>query len=138
MGAVKVLVRSFSLLVHIVLCLLILGISALALASRPSALELNMLPWSGATLGYILFFGSLFGLTSAILAIVGRWRILFLAWTVIVAVIMSRGFLFSSYRFTDFSFRNALYLMLAAWIAVVGAWFQLIARRTRKGSYRNY
>jgi hypothetical protein len=139
MAAFRILVRSFSLLFHIILCLLVLGISCIALLSGPQPLRLGMLPWSGLTLDYVLLFGSLFGLVSAILAVFGRLRVLFLLWALAVAVVLARGYFLSPYRFTHGSVRNALYLTVASWLAILGAWFQLRAPFARKAAYRgNY
>ena len=76
MGAVKTLLRMFSYLYHGLLALFLLLVSALALGSGAASLHLDMLPWSGATLAWILLAASLFGLIALLLAIAARSRAL--------------------------------------------------------------
>jgi hypothetical protein len=90
-----------------------------------------MLPWSGATLNYFLLGGALFGLFSIVLAVLGRLRFLFLLWSLAVAVLITKGYIFSSYRFGVGGWRSAAYLIVAAWVAVAGAWFQLFQARAQ-------
>ena len=125
MAVLKAVISWLSYLFHFLLALLLLGIAALALASGPQNLHLEMLPWSGQTLNYVLLGGSLFGLLSIALAVMGRLRFLFLLWSLVVAVLLTKGYIFSGYRFGAGESGRAVYLMAAAWVAVVGAWFQL-------------
>ena len=125
MATLKVVISWLSFLFHFVLALLLLGIAGLALASGPEGLHLDMLPWSGPTLDYILLAGALFGLISVALAVTGRLRFLFLLWSLAVAVLLTKGYVFSGYRFGVGEWRRALYLVAATWAAVVGAWFQV-------------
>jgi len=123
--AVKALMRFFSYLFHGLLALFLLAVSGLALAYGPGTLHLGMLPWTGSTLAYVVFFGSLIGVLSVLLAIAGRLRLLFFLWALLVAVLMLKGFIFSGYHFQPGAFTTAVYLMIAALIALPGAWFQL-------------
>jgi hypothetical protein len=125
LAALKAVISWLSYLFHFLLALLLLGIAGLALASGPQNLHLGMLPWNGRTLDYVLLAGSLFGLLSIALAVVGRLRFLFLLWSLAVAVLLTNGYIFSGYRFGEGEWRRAVYLMAAAWVAVAGAWFQL-------------
>ena len=134
MQAVKALLRFFSYLFHLALGLFLLGIAGLALASRPEALHLEMLPWTGATLAYILLLGALFGLFSVALAVSGRLPFLFFIWSLAVAVLLLRGYFFSGYRFSPGGLRTGLELLAASWLALVGAWFSL--RRPAPYRYR--
>ncbi len=127
MAALKTVVIWFGYLFHFLLALLLLGFTGIALASGESSLHLEMLPWSGRTLEYILAGGALFALLSLIFAIAGRLRFLFLLWSVAVAAVLTKGYIFSSYRFGAGELRHAAYLIAAAWVAVAGAWFQLRA-----------
>ena len=131
MAALKAVISWFSYLFHFVLALLLLGITGLALASGPQTLHLGMLPWSGSTLDYVLLAGCLFGLLSIALAVTGRLRFLFLLWSLAVAVLLTKGYIFSGYRFGVGEWRHAVYLIAAAWVAVAGAWFQLRAQSGR-------
>jgi hypothetical protein len=111
--------------------LFLLALGVLGLASGPQSLHLEMLPWSGATLNYFLLGGSLFGLFSTALAVIGRLRFLFLLWSLAVAALLTKGYIFSSYRFGASGWHGAAYLILAAWAAVAGAWFQLFQVRPK-------
>jgi hypothetical protein len=130
LAALKAVISWLSYLFHFLLALLLLGIAGLAMASGPQDLRLDMLPWSGSTLDYVLLAGSLFGLLSIALAVTGRLRFLFLLWSLAVAVLLTKGYIFSSYRLGAGEWRRAVYLMAAAWVAVAGGWFQL---RTQSG-----
>jgi hypothetical protein len=90
-----------------------------------------MLPWSGANLNYFLIGGSLLGIFSIALAVAGRLRLLFLLWSLAVAVVLTKGYIFSGYRFDAGAWHNAAYLIAASWIAVAGAWFQMRTKRDR-------
>lgn len=132
MAALKALVRYFSYLFHLVLALFLLAVSALAMASTTIYLRLDMLPWTGVALVRWLFFGSLLGLLSALLAIAGKLRGLFLVWALAVPVLLVKGYVFSSYHFTPGSARLAAYLLGGSLLALVGACFQWPGRRDRR------
>jgi hypothetical protein len=131
LAALKAVISWLSYLFHFLLALLLLGIAALALLSGSRNLHLAMLPWGGSTLDYVLLAGSLFGLLSIALAIMGRLRILFLLWSLAVAVLLTKGYIFSGYRFGAGEWRHAVYLIAAAWVAVAGAWFRWRAKSGR-------
>jgi hypothetical protein len=135
LAALKAVIIWLSYLFHFLLALLLLGIAGLALAAGPQNLRLEMLPWSGPTLDYILLAGSLFGLLSIALAVMRRLRFLFLLWSLTVAVLLTKGYIFSGYRFGAGEWRRAVYLIAAAWVAVAGAWFPL-RRQTGRGPRR--
>jgi hypothetical protein len=46
-------------------------------------------------------------------------------------VLLTKGYIFSGYRFGAGELRYAAYLIVAAWVAVAGAWFQLRAKPAR-------
>ena len=122
--------RYYSYLFHLLLALFLLAVSGVALASGSGNLRLGMLPWTGQTLTYAVFFGALAGLIAVFLAMKGSLRILFLLWSAVVVVLLIRGYIFSGYKFQVGEFRTAMYLIVASLIALPGAWFQL--RRVRK------
>src|SRR5215471_15894906 len=126
----KALMRYFSYLFHLLLALFLLAISGLALASGTPKLNFGMLPWTGDTLIYVLFFGALFGLIVVFLAMKGTLRILFLLWAVVVTVLLVKGYILSGYKFDTGEFKTAVYLIVASLLALPGAWFQL--RQARK------
>ena len=127
----KTVVSWLSYLFHFILALFLLGLGALGVASGPQSLHLEMIPWDGATLDYFLLAGSLFGLFSIAMAVTGRLRFLFLLWSLAVAALLTKGYIFSGYRFDPGGWRQAAYLIAAAWGAVLGAWFQLRAKPGR-------
>jgi len=125
-GAVKTLLRLFSYLYHGVLALFLLLVSVLALASRADSLRLDMLPWSGATLAWVLLAASLFGLVAVLLAVIRGRALLFFLWSLLVAAMLLKGYVFSSYRFAPgVGVHTAFYAVLGSWLALVGAWFAL-------------
>jgi len=122
--AIKALLRAFSYLFHAGLGLFLLGVAALALITGPNVLQLKMLPWSGATLSYVLLCGAILSLISVVLAFTGKIRVLFLLWSLAVAVLLLKGYVFSSYRFGPAGGTGlAVELLVASWFAVAGAWF---------------
>jgi len=131
LAALKTVLSWFSYLFHLLLALLLLGFAGIALANGSHSLHLEMLPWSGPTLECILGGGALFDLLSLFLAVTGRLRFLFLLWSVAVAVILTKGYIFSTYRFGPGEWRYASYLIAAAWVAVAGAWSRLRAQPDR-------
>jgi hypothetical protein len=121
----KALMRYYSYLFHLILALFLLAVSGLALASGSPNLHLGMLPWTGATLTRVLFFGALGGLVAVLLAMRGTLRILFLLWSLVVFLLLVKGYIFSGYQFEGTEYKTALYLIAASLIALPGAWFQL-------------
>jgi hypothetical protein len=116
------ILRLYSYLYHVVLSLLLLGISGIAIASDVHTLNLPMLPWKGDELIHWVFYGSIAGLISIILAVTGIFRYLFPIWTLIVFVLMVRGFLISPYTFTGIDqFYLILGLIAGALLAFIGS-----------------
>jgi hypothetical protein len=116
------ILRLYSYLYHVVLSLLLLGISGIAIASDVHTLNLPMLPWKGDELIHWVFYGSIAGLISIILAVTGIFRYLFPIWTLIVFVLMVRGFLISPYTFTGIDqFYLILALIAGALLAFIGS-----------------
>lgn len=122
MALLRLLLRVFSYLYHAALTIFLLAVSSLALSSGSIRLNLRMLPWTGDTLIFVLFFGSLIGLLTIILALGGRARFLFFLWSLVVAVLLTKGYVFSGYGFAAGEIKTAGYLLLGAWLAVIGAW----------------
>ncbi len=135
MEALKALIRYLSYLFHGLLALFLLAISGLTLASGANSLHLGMLPWTGSTLTYVVFFGSLGGLIAVVLALRGTWRWLFFLWSLAVTILMVKGYIFSGYHFAPGEARKAGYLILASLIAPMGAWPAMGRRAERKGRY---
>ena len=45
-------------------------------------------------------------------------------WSLLVAVLLLKGYIFSGYKFGTGEFKTAIYLIVASLIALLGAWFQ--------------
>jgi hypothetical protein len=132
---IRAFLRFYSYLFHGLLALFLIAISGLAMASDAPNLHLDMLPWRGSTLLHVLFFGSFAGLLTLILALYGTLRVLFFLWSLIVAVLLVKGYVFSGYRFAPSELKTAAWLMALAWIAVLGAWFQMTRERPVRKRY---
>jgi len=115
--------RLYSYLYHLLLCLFLLGISSVAIISHGD-LKLDMLPWKGDVLLHCVFFGSIAGLISIVLAITGIFRFLFPLWTLLVLVLMVRGYILTSYTFEG---KNSFYVTLAM---IFGALIAFLASLT--------
>src|SRR5689334_22279041 len=95
-------------------------------------LHLGMLPWTGSTLVKVLFYGSLAGLITVVLAMRGKLRFLFLLWSLTVTVLLIKGHIFTAYRFAPNEFRTALYLIGGSILALPGAFqFRRPSKRRR-------
>ena len=125
MEVIKALLSFLSYVFHGLLCLILLAISGLAMAAGAQTLQLGMLPWTGPTLLYTLFFGALLGLVTVILAIKGTWRPLFFVWSLVVTLLLLKGYIFSHYHFSPGEFRTAMCLIAGSVIALMGAWVQM-------------
>lgn len=117
------ILRVYSYLYHLVLCLFLLGISLVAM-STSNTLKLGMLPWTGADLTSWLLWGSLAGLVSLVLAVTGVFRFLFPIWTLVVFALMVNGFLLKPYTFAG---KDDFYRVLAF---VAGALIAFLASLT--------
>jgi hypothetical protein len=122
---IKALLSFLSYVFHGLLCLILIAMSGLAMAAGAQTLQLGMLPWTGSTLIYALFFGALLGLLTVILAIKGWMRPLFFVWSLVVTVLLVKGYIFSGYHFIPGEFRRAMYLIGGSVIALFGSWAQM-------------
>jgi hypothetical protein len=87
-------------------------------------LAIEILPWQGATLTWVLLCSGLAGLVIAGLALKRILPVLFVLWNAAVLVLLVRGYFFSSYGFGPGggSLCTALCFVLAALVAAVGSW----------------
>ena len=129
MEVLKALLSFLSYVFHSLLCLILLAMSGLAMAAGARTLQLGMLPWTGSTLLYTVFFGALLGLLTVMLAIKGSLRPLFFLWSLVVTLLLVKGYIFSAYRFSPDEFRQVMYLIVASVIALMGAWAQMFRKR---------
>ncbi len=125
MSVVGMIVKIYSYLFHLVLALFLVGLSVVAFGTGMHNLRLDMLPWTGQALSWWLLGLGVAGVAITALALKGVLRVLFLVWTVIVVVLMVRGFFFSSYIFGGWEgLRMTLLLVAGACLAAVGGWIQ--------------
>src|SRR6266568_9052685 len=103
---IRALLSFLSYVYHGLLCLILIVMSGLAMAAGAQTLQLGMLPWTGSTLLYTLLFGGLVGLLTIILAIKGTLRPLFFVWSLVVMILMVKGYIFSGYHFSPGEFRT--------------------------------
>src|SRR5216683_105721 len=128
-----VLARVYSYLYHVILALLLLGISMVAILSHSNTLNLGMLPWKGRELTYWLLGAALFGLLSILLAWVGKLRFVFLLYALAVFGMMFRGYFLTGYSFGGKDgFRLALGMTGGALLAICGAWSQFRKKTGRR------
>ena len=135
MAALRALVRYFSYLFHLLLALFLIGVSGLAWGSGSQSLHLGMLPWTGPTLIRVVFFASVLGLISVILAVRGTWRFLFFLWCLAVMVLLIRGYAFTGYHFSPGEAPKAGWLVLGSVIALFGGWWAMFVNGNRRARY---
>jgi hypothetical protein len=125
------ILRFCSYLYHLALVLFLLGLSTIAMLSS-NVLKIPILPWTGAELTQWLFWGSLFGLLSIVLAITGIFRYLFPLWALIVLVLLVRGYLLQPIPFDGKDeFQRVLLLIAGALLAFLASLTVFTMRRRR-------
>ena len=126
------ILRVYSYLYHLILCLFLLGLSIVAMSSS-TVLKMPMLPWSGSELLSWLTWGSIFGLISIALAVTGIFRFLFPLWALAVLVLMVQGYFIKSYTFDGKSeFYMTLWLVGGGLLAFLASLTLLGIRRSRR------
>lgn len=134
MKVISFLVRIYSLIFHLLLSLLMIGLSVVGYFSTGAGLNLGMLPWTGnELLGSLLALG-LGGLLFVVLAFNGAQRFLYMVWTLVMAYLLVNGYFLTNYRFSgEGEFRFAIYLAVAAVIAFLGGlWLLKTPLREKK------
>ena len=126
------LLRLYSYLYHGILALFFLGISIVALASNAHNLTFSALPWKGDELVHWLLVGSICGLLSIVLAVTGKFRLLFPIWALLVFVLMVWGFLIRPYSFEGRSEFNTVLLLIAGALLAFLASLTLFRRPARR------
>ena len=127
----KALVRVFSYLYHGLLCLFLLAVAGTAMVTDMHSLQLDMLPWKEASLTYWVLGGALVGVGTLALAVKRILPVLFFLWSLVVVVMLVKGYVFSGYFFDSGEFRVAIWLMVGALIALAGAWYGMTQRAAR-------
>ena len=125
MGVISALLSFLSYVFHGLLCLVLLVMSGLAVVAGAQTLHLGMLPWTGYTLLCAIFFGALLGLVTLLLAIKGTLRPLFFAWSLVVMLLLVKGYVFSGYRLSPGELPTAAFLIVGSVIALFGSWAQM-------------
>lgn len=93
----SLVLRYFSLIFHFVLTVFLAAASGLAWTGGHT-LDIDVLPWDGATLIYVVFGASLIGLAGTLLAAKRVFPWLFVAWSAAALVMVLWGYIFSSYQ----------------------------------------
>jgi hypothetical protein len=126
------ILRGYSYLFHLVLCLFLLAMTIVAMSST-ATFSLEILPWKGDELTQWLLWGSIAGLISIVLAVTGIFRFLFPVWALVVLVMMIRGYLLQPYSFggTD-PFYKALGFIGAALLAFLASLTLFRSTRRRR------
>jgi len=119
---VATIMRVYSYLYHLILALLMLGVSVVVMAGGIDNLRLGMLPWTGRSLTQALLWGGIIALLAVLLAITGWFRFLFPIWALVAFVMLVRGYLLGSYSFSSRSeFQWVLLLIFGALLAFFGS-----------------
>ena len=129
--ALGFLLRLYSYIFHLLLSVFLLGVASISVASHQT-LNMRMLPFTqDAMVRDVSILGAI-GFFATVLAVTNVFRYLFPLWAAVVAYLIIRGFFFSPYVFPNAAmFRAALWLALAALIALWGALWVLKTRRRR-------
>jgi hypothetical protein len=128
------LLRVYSYLFHLGLSIFLMGMAIVAMLSS-NRLRLEMLPWQGDDLAQWLLWGNAAGILSIILAVTGIFRYLFPLWTMIVLVVMVRGYLLQPYSFGGRDqFYSTLWLIGGAFVAFLAS-LTLFGRKKRRATY---
>lgn len=119
----NVLLRWFALLFHALFAAALLVLAVISAVSPPHELWFPVLPWSGARLIWGLAGLGVLGLLVVAAAARGKARLLWVMWSLVVFVLIARGYFFSDYRFVPDSsqFTRALLVLVASVVAIVGA-----------------
>ena len=116
------ILRAFSYLFQFIASLALVGPALVALSSGHK-MRVDLLPWTGTALTYWMLGLGLLGFVSIFLAVKGTFRWLFFLWTLVVLVLLVRGFFLSPYTFGGKSeFQWALLLVASAILSVLGGY----------------
>ena len=117
------ILRAFSYIYHALICAVLLALSLVTYASENYNLKQDLLPWTGKELFYWMLGLGLLGSLAIVLSLVGKVRVLFPLWALVVVIGLVRGLILGGMRFanaTDFYY--ALCFLAAGLIALAGAW----------------
>lgn len=122
MGILRNVLRIYSYIFEAILCLAAIAVSAVTLLSGDERLQLGWLPWSAPQLAWWLISLGIVGLICVLLATAAKWRVPLFVFSLAVILVLARGFFYSSYTFTGSAeFKRALWLLVGAFLAMIGA-----------------
>ena len=131
----KTLIRAFSYLFHGLLAAFLIAASGLVLGGGPLSLDIPILPWTGTTLARVLFGAAVSGLIGVLLALGGKLRGLFFVWSLAVAAVVLKAYVFSGYQIAPEQGAAILGLTGFSLVALAGAWFGLSDETERRYRY---
>lgn len=135
MKFLAMLLRFYSYLFSLLFGLFVAGIAAVILISGAKNYRFDMVPWvKGETVLYVLLGAGLIGAVAAVLALVGRWKPLLVAFTFVSFSLLVYGFFISPvYRFYGpDQARSVAWLSFAALCAFVGSLMQYYPAQKRR------
>lgn len=131
MRAISLLLRLYSYLFEFVLSVIALLLGMIS-AMNGNNISLDILPWTGASLTHWLTGLGIIGIVCVLLAITGVFRFLFPLWSLLVVVLLFRGYMFSSYTFAGpQGFRDAVLFFAGAILAFLGS-LTVFGRKSRR------
>ena len=122
---IGLIMRIFSFVFHFLLGLVMAAVGFIALISNQHTLQISVLPWTGPTLTYCLFFIGLAAIVITVLAAMRILPLLFVVWSLAVFVMLVRGYFLSSYNFGMTGVSTALYLIGGSLLALIGSALQM-------------
>jgi hypothetical protein len=115
--------RVYSWIFETILSLMALAMGVVATAIGTKDVQLGWLPWTGKTLLAWLVALGLLGLFCVAFAITGRLRIMLFLFSLVAFILLAKGFFQGTYSFAGpEQGKNALILVVGAFLAVIGAW----------------
>ena len=126
MSLLVAVLRFYSYLFHGALSLIMIVMALVSWLSGSHSLDLVLLPWRDEPLRWTLLAGGLVGLTAVWLATRNRAATFFLGWSLLVFLVLVRGFFFGWVHYVrgPYPLSWALALTLASLAAIAGAWLQ--------------
>lgn len=122
MRIIGLLLRIFSYVFHLVLCVFAGAVGVVGYLTPHATFATPLLPWAGRELACWLLGGAAVGLFALFLAVTGRFRPLFTLWALAVAVLLFRGLFQSGYSFDGVDhFKQALWLFVGSVLAFLAS-----------------
>jgi len=123
-NAFRSFLRAFSYAFHALFILVSLIVAGVLLLSGKQAVNFDFLPWlAGGPLAYGLGTLAFIGIIVLLLGVRHKAQTLYVAWSLLVLLLVVRFFFFSSYGYVPGTgdFNSALYVLAAAILAALGA-----------------